>query len=203
MKKLALCLLALVVCAAAPALAYEPGTMMLKFGVHNVDPKSDNGTVAGSIDLEVDSAISPTIMFEYFFAENLGIEILAALPFEHDVETSGTTVATVEHLPPTFTLQYHFLPEGKVQPFVGVGLNYTIFMSEETKGPIAGSDIDLNNSIGLAAHAGVDFVLGEKWALGIDARWIDIDADMHLNGAEVGTVEIDPIAYGAYAAWRF
>ena len=36
-----------------------------------------------------------------------------------------------------------------------------------------------------------------------DARWFDIDSDAKLNGASLGTVEIDPYAFGLSIGRRF
>ncbi len=190
-------------CAALPAAAQSRGDWHFTVGVHQVNPKSDNGKlVNGTLPLEIDSNVRPTVTAEYFIRDNLGIEILAALPFEHDVDIKGLgTVASVKHLPPTFSLQYHFNSAGKVSPFVGAGLNYTTFFSEDTRGPLAGSDISLDDSWGAALHAGVDFRIGDRGALRLDARWIDIDSDVRLDGADVGTANIDPLVYGV--AWRF
>lgn len=186
------------------AAAQEKGTWWLKVGGHVVDPKSDNGTIAGgTLDVTVSDSLRPTVMIEYFLAPGLGLELLAAWPFSHDVEVNGIEAATVDHLPPTLSLQYHFNGDGAVSPYVGAGVNYTLFFSEETRGPIAGTELELDASFGLALHAGIDFRMSERLALGVDARWIDIDSDVSVNGAEIGTVEIDPIAYGAYLRMSF
>jgi len=189
---------------AGAAAAQESGTWWLKVGGHVVDPKSDNGTVAGgALDVTVGDSLRPTVMVEYFVAPNLGVELLAAWPFRHDVEVNGIEAASVDHLPPTLSLQYHFNAEGAVSPFVGAGVNYTLFFSEDPTGPIAGTDLELDASFGLAAHAGIDFRLSERLALGVDVRWIDLDSDVSVDGDEIGTVEIDPLAYGAYLRMRF
>ena len=180
------------------------GAQLLKLGAHNVDPKSDNGSLAGgALDVTVDSNARPSVMLEYFVGNNLGIEVLAAWPFSHNVEFNGVKAATVDHLPPTLSLQYHFNGDGNISPYLGVGLNYTLFFSEDTTGPINGADLNLGSSWGLAAHGGVNFKLGERWGLGVDLRWIDIDTDVSLNGSDIGTVQIDPLAYGAYVRTHF
>lgn len=189
---------------AAPAFAQQAGDWTFGVGVHQVNPKSDNGSVVGgTLDVEVGSNVRPTITAEYFVRDNLGIEVLAAWPFEHDISIAGVgQVGSTKHLPPTVSLQYHF-GEGKVKPFVGAGINYTLFMSEETEGALAGSDLELDDSFGLALHAGVDFKVGEKGAIRIDARWIDIDTDAKLDGVDIGTVNIDPLVYGAAYVFQF
>lgn len=186
--------------AAVPAFAQSAGTWTLGVGVHQVDPQSDSG-VDG---LDVDSSVRPTITGEYFIADNLGIEVLAALPFEHDIDVDGAgTVGSTKQLPPTVSLQYHFNSAGTVSPFIGAGLNYTTFFSEDTEGALQGADLKLDDSWGLAAHAGLDFAIGQKGAIRIDVRWIDIDADASVNGAKLGTVEIDPLVYGAAYVFKF
>jgi len=176
----------------------------LSIGAHQVNPKSDNGSLAGgTLDVEVGSNVRPTITAEYFIRDNLGIEVLASWPFEHDIDINGLgNVGSTKHLPPTVSIQYHF-GEGKVRPFLGAGVNYTYFFSEDTNGALAGSDLELDDSWGLAAHAGIDFKVGENGAIRIDARWIDIDTDVSLNGADIGTVEIDPLVYGAAYVFKF
>jgi outer membrane protein len=189
---------------AAPAFAQEAGEWTFSVGAHQVNPKSDNGSlVGGTLDVEVDSGISPTFTAEYFIRENLGIEVLASLPFKHDININGLgRVGSTKHLPPTVSLQYHF-GDGNVKPFVGAGVNFTKFFSEDSTGALAGADLDLDDSWGLAAHAGIDFKVGENGAIRIDARWIDIDTDVSLNGADIGTVEIDPLVYGAAYVFKF
>lgn len=190
---------------AAPTYAQSAGDWTLGLGAHVVDPKSDNGKLAaGTLPVEVDSDVKPTITFEYFVADNLGLEVLAAWPFEHDIAIQGLgTVGSTKQLPPTVSLQYHFNGQGRVSPFVGAGVNYTAFFSEDTTGALAGSKLKLDNSWGLAAHAGIDFAVGERGAIRIDARWIDIDTDVSLNGTKLGTANIDPLVYGASYVMKF
>ncbi len=189
---------------AAPAFAQQAGEWTFSVGAHQVNPKSDNGSLAGNtLDVEVGSNVRPTVTAEYFVRDNLGIEVLAALPFQHDVDIKGLgKVGSVKHLPPVISLQYHF-GEGKVRPFIGGGINYTYIYGESTTGALAGSKLRLDNSWGLAAHAGVDFKVGDKGAIRVDARWIDIDSDVKLNGSNLGTVNIDPLVYGAAYVFQF
>lgn len=190
--------------AAAPAFAQQAGEWTLGVGAHQVNPTSDNGSVVGgTLDVEVGSNVRPTITAEYFIRNNLGIEVLASWPFEHDISIAGIgQVGSTKHLPPTVSVQYHF-GQGTVKPFVGLGVNYTLFMSEETEGALAGSDLELDSSFGLAAHAGIDFEISQKGSIRIDARWIDIDTDAKLDGVDIGTVNIDPLVYGAAYVFKF
>lgn len=145
----------------------------------------------------------PTITAEYFLRDNLGLEVLASFPFQHDLNIVGLgRVGSTKHLPPTVSLQYHF-GQGTVKPFIGGGVNYTRFFSTDTSGALAGSDVELDHSFGLAAHAGIDFEVSQNGSIRIDARWIDIDTDVKLDGADIGTVNIDPLIYGAAYVFKF
>lgn len=202
---LAFSLAAAVAAISTPVLAQSAGDWTIGLGVHQVAPKSSNGSVVGNtLELDVHHNVRPTITAEYFVRDNLGIEVLAALPFEHDIRIKGLgKVGSTRHLPPVVSLQYHFGAGNKAQPFVGAGVNYTRFFRERTTGALAGSTLDLDASWGLALHAGVDIKLGNNGALRLDARWIDIESDVRLDGARIGTATIDPLVYGAAYVMTF
>jgi outer membrane protein len=202
MRMIALSLATLALGATAlPVHAQSRGDWALGLGVHQVNPKSDNGAIAGgTLPLEVGSDTKPTVSLEYFVADNLGLEVLAAWPFEHDIAIAGLgRIGSTKHLPPTLTLQYHFNSAGRVSPFVGAGLNYTTFFSEKTTGALAGSTLSMGDSWGLAAHAGLDVVVSQRSAVRFDVRWMDIDSRVRLDGADLGTAHLDPLTYGV--AW--
>lgn len=189
---------------AAPAFAQQAGEWTFGIGAHQVNPKSDNGSLAGGeLPIEIGSDVKPTLTAEYFIRDNLGIEVLAAWPFEHDIEVKGFgRIGSTKHLPPTISLQYHF-GQGTVKPFVGVGVNYTRFFSTDTVADLEGAELELDDSIGLAAHAGIDFEVGARGSIRVDARWMDIDSDVKLGGTDIGTVEIDPLVYGVAYVFKF
>jgi outer membrane protein len=182
------------------AFAVPAGTWSIAAGAHMVDPKSDNGTLAdGAFSVEVDDDIRPTISGEYFIANNVGIELLAAIPFHHDItltDANGDTVdGKTQHLPPTLSLQYHF--DGyntpmNLKPFVGVGVNYTTFFEEK----VALGDLELDDSVGVAGHVGLDIPFAPTEAFRIDARYMDIKTDAKLDGTDIGEVDISPWVYG-------
>jgi len=181
---------------ASPALAQSKGDFTLGFGLGWVNPTdSFSTTVPGQ--LRADEDIRPTLTFEYFVADNLGIEVLAAAPFEHKVELQGAgDVVALKHLPPTVSLQYHIPTGGVVTPFVGAGINYTTFWDENGIGALAGTPVSLDDSWGIALHAGVDFKVSDRGAVRADVRWINIETDATVGGAPIGKVKIDPVVVG-------
>ncbi len=186
---------------AAPVMAHEDGQWIFRAGVGQVAPKS--GNLSEPIALEVDNGTSLTLNGTYMFTSNWAFDILGAWPFKHDVKAGDTTIAEVEHLPPTFSLQYHFLPDSQFQPYAGLGLNYTTFISEDFVVEGIGDSLSLDDSFGVAAQLGADWTFNEKWLLNFDVRWINIESDLSIDGAPIGTVEIDPWVYSLNVGYRF
>jgi len=74
---------------------------------------------------------------------------------------------------------------------------------KKTRGPLAGADLSLGNSSGLARQAGIEFNIDDRWAAAAEVRWFDIDSYTRVNGADVGPVTVDPIAFGLCAIYKF
>lgn len=219
-----------------PAFAHEAGQWILRAGVGTVMPKDDNLTLPEifidpltiNATVQVDDGTSLTLTGTYMFTENWALDILAAYPFSHDVDldatiddgqnipVSGTLpFGEVEHLPPTVSIQYHFMPDATFQPFVGLGLNYTTFLSEDLNQGIIDAGItnfSLDDSFGVAAQIGADWVFGENWLLNFDIRWIDIETDLTATvddgvnlpvTGKLGTVSIDPWVFAINLGYAF
>jgi outer membrane protein len=179
--------------------AAEPSPWIFRIGAHDVAPKSGNHSV-----VNVDDAKMLTFNLTRMFDEHWGVEVLAALPFEHDINLNGGgKVADVKHLPPTVSVQYHFAPAAKFRPYLGAGLNATIFFDENTTGALDGADLSLGTSFGAAAQLGADFDITDTWFLNADLRWLDIDTKAKLDGASLGNVAIDPLTFGISIGRRF
>jgi len=202
MKNLtALTLAALMGTTAAPALAQEQGDMLVGLGLGWIEPGDGSNTAAGKVG--ADGALSPTVTFEYFVADRVGIELLASWPFKHDINLNGTNAGETKHLPPTLSLQYYFTNKSSITPFIGAGINYTYFFSEEGKGPLNGVSVQLDDSWGLALHAGADFAISEKAALRADVRYIDIETKATVGGTNIGNVAIDPWVFNVAYVMKF
>ncbi|MFN3938542.1 MAG: OmpW/AlkL family protein [Gemmobacter sp.] len=189
--------------AAGPALAQSAGDWTLSFGLGHVNPKSNNGVLAGA-QASINSNTQLTLGFGYFFTDNLALDVLAATPFRHRVSLAGLgEVATTKHLPPTVSVQYHFRNASGVTPFVGAGVNYTTFFSTRGVGPLAGQTVRIKDSFGIAVQGGVDMKVSDRGAIRADVRWINIRSDVTVNGANVGKAKIDPVVLGLSYVHRF
>lgn len=187
----------------APSQAVQQGDLLVRAGVAYVSPQGDSDEITGiaaGARVEADAAPSLGITATYMATDNLGVGVLASWPFKHDIDATSSiaglgTVAETKHLPPTVTLQWYFTPSSTVRPYVGAGINYTNFFSEDTKGALASHSISLDDSWGLALEAGVDVDINSDWFVSGQVWYLDIDTEASLSGPVYNTkfdVEIDP-----------
>lgn len=229
------------VAVASPAMSYQAGDLFVRAGAVQVAPDESSGGIAipaldvaaiAGTDARVDNDTQLGLTLTYMYSHNFGVELLAATPFEHDItanldgHTAGLQVpaGSTKHLPPTVSAVYYPLADNSsaVQPYVGAGINYTRFFSEDVApelealtGVLAageGADpiamkLELDDSWGLALQLGVDVALDPQWHLNGSVRWIDIDTKASFSNAgdviTVGNIELDPWVYQINVGYTF
>ena len=202
----------------SPAFALDAGDWLARVRGIWVDPiDSSSGISPGlaTAKIGVDSAPTGELDFTHMFTENIGAELILAIPV-HDLQGKGTIsglgkIGDTYLLPPVLTAQYHFLPKGKIRPYVGVGINYTVFFNEDAStslntalgGP---TKVRLGDSVGPAGQAGVDIDLTPDIFLNFDVKYVSMSTDVTLTtGSTVrtATVDIDPIIIGIGVGTHF
>lgn len=211
MKTLQKSLLIALAAASAPAFAYEAGDIIVRAGAVNVSPDATvTGAALAPFSLDVEDNTQLGLTATYMISPKIGVELLAATPFKHDIianAAGGAKIGDTEHLPPTVSLQFYPLDHATVQPYVGVGVNYTFFFQDDLNAlgqTATGADeLDLTNSLGLALSAGVDVKISDKLLVNAAVWKIDINTDVKLDGAKVGEVEIDPLGVMVGIGYKF
>ena len=155
--------------------------------------------------LSIGNSIVPELDVSYFFTRNVSAELVLGVT-PHNVKGAGSLagarIGSAWLLPPTLMLQYHFTDLGPFKPYVGVGVNYTVFFNEKAKGGF--TDFDLKDSFGVALQAGFDYMLDEHWGLNFDVKKIFLEPKVKVNNGLVsGKVKIDPWLIGAGVGIRF
>lgn len=184
----------------------EQGDIWLRGGTWQIFPKSDNHSI---VDVDDDQGFGFNI--SYMFSDDWALEVLGAMPFKHEIRTKGNTpVGSTQHIPPTISVQYHPDLNGPLKPYVGLGLNITLFFDEEIDSAVGlGTDLDLDTaSFGPAAQLGLDYFFDDRMFINLDVRWADIDIDAKVSGGpggtvDLGEVEIDPVVLGINFGWQF
>jgi outer membrane protein len=215
MMKTAAAIVALVL-AAGPAAAAQ-GDFLVRLRAITVQPQEKVGPVLPTFPTSggsITNAYAPEIDFTYMLTDNIGVELIAATT-KHCVEGGGALagvgrLACTWVLPPTLTLQYHFVPEGKIHPYVGAGVNWTMFYNEKAStqlvNAIGATNVNLSNSFSFALQAGIDFDISEKMFLNLDVKYVDMDTNARLTtGALVNNLraDINPLIIGVGVGWRF
>jgi len=196
-----------------PLYAYEAGDWLVRGRIININPNDASGQlytdgVASGQGVSVNDDTVPELDITYMLSKHWGMELILGYS-EHTVKgvknwKSLGDVADTKVLPPTLLLQYHFLPDATIRPYIGAGINYTYFFDEDVPGILGtpGAKVKLDSSWGLAAQAGVDIAINQDWFVNIDMKYIDIDTQAHYTNILGGTIqkatintEIDPIVF--------
>lgn len=198
MKKLCLALLAAAAFVPA-AQAQSAGDIVVRARVVNIDPANQDDIAI--TDVSISKKTIPEVDFSYFLSPNLAAELILTYPQKHDVSSTahGGKIGTLKHLPPTLTAQYHFTDFGPIKPYVGAGINYTLFSSVNLP---AGFSIE-KSSFGFAMQAGVDYKIDSKWSLNLDVKKVQIRTDLSSNGNKLGTIKVDPLLVGVGVGMKF
>ncbi|MGN5375196.1 OmpW/AlkL family protein [Sphingomonas hankookensis] len=213
-------LFAIVVAAAGtPAVAQDAGRVgvrggdvLLRARAILVAPNERSDSILPALPgeaVKVGNSVMPEVDATYMATDNIGFELIASTTKHAIGGVRGTTgaigdLASTWVLPPTLTVQYHVAPTGHVRPYVGAGVNYTIFWNEKAapglRSAVGRTDVHLKNSLGWAAQAGVDVDITRKLFVNLDVKYIDIDTEARLDTAALGRqrvkVALDPLVFG-------
>lgn len=215
MRKVCRTLIAIIVASTGvlPAAAAEPNPWMVRARAVHLDMKDMSEAIPSlsvpSNAIAVNSKWLPEVDVSYFFTRNVAAELILSYPQKHYVTVKQsalggpTTIGTFKHLPPILSFQYHFNPEGRFRPYVGAGINLTIFMNDKLSVPGVG-DLKLDSySVGPAWGAGFDVEIAKDVFLNVDVKKTYIGSDVKLGGAKVSSVDVDPVLWGIGLGWRF
>ncbi len=219
MKKV-VCMLTGLLAVGAGQVAAKEGDWIVRAGIANVDPDASSDVAKielapnADLDVDVDDDTQLGLTAVYMVTDHIGLELLAATPFEHDISsgTLGLDVGSTKHLPPTLNVQYYFLgTDSNFRPYAGVGINYTVFFDEDTAGEfeaVAGkSDLSLDDSWGLSLQVGLDYHINDRWLVNAAVWNLDIETTATIKTENLGKiktdVDIDPWVYMLGVGYKF
>lgn len=184
------------------------------------DESAKIGIIGG--DVNIQNTFIPELDFTYFFTKNFAAELILGTT-KHDVHTVGSDISaiggptsfdvdlgSVYLLPPTLTVQYHFYPmkEKIFKPYIGAGVNYTIFYGID-EGDVV-KDVKYDNALGYAAQIGFDLFLNEKFFINLDVKKVFLKTDVTVDASNLAEglsipaeVEINPWLLGFGVGMKF
>lgn len=214
-----------------PLMAIEQGDILINARILNISPDvGSNQIMAGGAPLaapagiDVDGANSIGVDITYMVTNNFGVELMLDTTSKHDIKgtgnLAGVSIGDVTVLPPSVIAVWHFKPADNIRPYVGAGINYTMFFSEGTTGQftstmgavlaptaVTSTDVSVDAAFGIVIQAGVDVDINNDWYVSFDAKYIDLDttATIQVNGADTATVDFDlnPLVLGVGVGTRF
>lgn len=155
------------------------------------------GVIGG--DVQISTAYIPELDFSYFFSKHIAAELILGTS-KHTVRTTGSNLSAIGGassasvdlghvwlLPPTLTLQYHLPTSVGLKPYIGAGVNYTIFYNRNS-GPVV-KNISYENKFGFATQLGLDYDLGKKLFLNIDVKKIFLCTDATVDASNLTPAE--------------
>jgi outer membrane protein len=196
----ALCAMAIALSMVSTALAAEDFKRW-SMGIHAlyINPDTDTTGALGNIDVEAN--LAPGITLEYFFTPYISTELVAAIS-KHDVEIDNDVYGSLWLLPPSLYLKYHPMPQAKISPFIGAGVNYVFAWDEKLD---VNSTFEVEDSFGWAAKAGADIRLNENLFLTAEAMYYQIETEFSLRdlGVNDEDIDLDSWIFSLGAKYRF
>ncbi|MBV8060936.1 MAG: OmpW family protein [Alphaproteobacteria bacterium] len=203
-----------VLAAVAPAQAddykgFQAGDVLLRLrGIAVVPEVSSNNVVPTSIGghVEASNSMAPEFDASYFFTPNVAVEAIAATA-RHHVKLEGSSLSNgdlghLQILPPTVTVQYHFCPTGTINPYVGAGLNYTLFYG--VKSGSGGLNVHYDNNFGEALQIGADIHLHGNWFANVDVKQLFLNTTANVsNSTAIADVDLNPTIVGVGIGYKF
>ena len=190
----------LLVSAAAQADDVSPWLVRVRAVKLNFD-NNQSGQLRSSLPQGVfaQNTTIPEVDVSYFVTPNIAAELVLSDPQHVDINLGGSSLGSVKVLPPTLLLQYHFNDLGPFKPYVGAGINYSLFTSRSVTPTI---QVD-SSSYGLAAQVGFDYMLDQHWLLNVDAKYVQMSTKVTAGGVNQGKLNLNPTLIGVGVGYRF
>ena len=207
---------------------HEAGDFIVRAGVANIETSKETSSavvIPGLPDTKINGIsgdTQPGATFSYMFTDNLAIEWILAAPFETKIQAEGgvplvtgsSAIGTAKYLPEVVSLQYYPMAnDSKWQPYLGLGINYTLFTKENTSSALnnsaaGASKLKVDNSVGLAAQLGVDYQITDKWLVNAAVWYIDLKTDAtitttNLGKIQISNIEADPVVFFLSIGYKF
>jgi outer membrane protein OmpA-like peptidoglycan-associated protein len=112
----------------------------------------------------------------WLFADHLGVEFWINNSFKSGVflrtAAGKRGVGEVEYISPMVNLQWHFMPNAAIRPYVGAGVAYNTFSG------IQPAALSIDDEAGWTAGAGIDIGKRDRgWFVNAFVKYIDVSPD--------------------------
>ncbi|MBU3587488.1 OmpW family protein [Polynucleobacter sp. 31A-FELB] len=173
--------------------------------VRAVDLLFQNGQtdVLSTANVKAKNQVIPEFDISYFFTKNIAAELVLTYPQNIQIDANGEKIGTIKALPPSLLLQYHFTDLGAFKPYIGAGVNYTIFSSRNN---IANGTLTVDNSsFGAVGQIGMDYMFDKNWGLNVDLKYATMSTNVKTvdGGTNIGKLTLNPWMPAVGVTYKF
>lgn len=200
---------------------YSTGDVVVRVafaGVVPLTPSSHIDSIGGNVG--VTDGVMPEVDLSYFITDNISVQAIATST-RHEISANDTKLtpllgskidlASTYVLPPAITVQYHFLPHDRFDPYVGLGLDVMWpYDTQENQAKLGGvqvvQKVGLSNAVGPVFNIGIDYNVSGPWFVNLDYKQVinTVDARIHTAlGLVKANVALDPAVVSVGIAYRF
>jgi outer membrane protein len=185
----------------------------IKLRAVDLYPNSSSSYIDGSFTrIRINDAWSPELAVNYKWHKNWGAE-LSLTSARHDMDLvsgmlNGMYAGSVDIMPLALTGHYYFTTKTPMKPYIGLGFNYTQISSFHASSELRyyGVRVDLENSFGITAQVGSDFLLGKNWFINADVTYHFMGTYTTFRDAySVNKVDttLNAVVWGVGVGYRF
>ena len=165
--------------------------------------------IAQSANLKAQNRWIPEFDVSYFFTKNIAAELVLTWPQQINIYgnlgAGQQNVGKITALPPSLIAQYHFTDLGAIKPYIGAGINYTIFGNRQNF-PAASNSVQVEpSSVGFVGQVGADYMLDKNWGLNLDLKYVTMATNVQAvaGGANLGKLTLNPWIPAVGVTYKF
>lgn len=173
-----------------------------------------NGYPRGTEVENSDDSGAATVGLSWFVTDKIALELWGASASDTDVEIDVENgrdigVASYSTRPLALSVQYHFVDlfqagALRFSPFLGLGYHYTEVSKVRSNAALADyAGLDIDSGGGVAATAGLDVSIGQRWFVRGDVRYLSWSSESKVGGRTLVDGDLDSLIYGASIGVRF
>jgi outer membrane protein len=174
--------------------------------VRAVDLLWQNGQTESvkTLDIKAENQFIPEFDVSYFFTKNIAAELVLTWPQQVNINMGGANAGKISALPPSLLAQYHFTDLGAFKPYVGAGVNYTIFGNRQNF-PALGNAYQVDqSSLGFVGQVGADYMFDKNWGLNVDLKYATMSTNVSaVGGASIGKLTLNPWMPAVGVTYKF
>ncbi|MDH6300525.1 OmpW/AlkL family protein [Polynucleobacter sphagniphilus] len=174
--------------------------------VRAVDLLWNNGQsgVAQTLNVNARNQVIPEFDVTYFFTKNIATELVLSYPQQVNITSGGGQAGKISALPPSLLLQYHFTEIGSFVPYVGAGINYTIFGNRQNFPALENSVTVDQSSFGVVGQIGADYFFDKNWGVNLDVKYATMATNIdNLGGGNLGKLTLNPWMPAVGVTYKF